>query len=57
MYWGKKYSARRLIGLRILESAAYSNQKLLSHLSLTVHKTRWLIESFGYFYHFYAGSK
>ncbi len=27
-----KYSARRLIGSRIIESAAYCNQKLLAHL-------------------------
>ena len=30
----KKYSARRLIGSRIIESAAYCNQKLLAHLYL-----------------------
>ncbi len=47
-----KYSARRLIGSRIIESAAYSNQKLLSHFCLNRHKTRHLIESFGYCYHF-----
>ncbi len=29
-----KYSARRLIGTRIIESAAYCNQKLLAHLYL-----------------------
>ncbi len=29
-----KYSARRLIGSRIIESAAYCNQKLLAHLFL-----------------------
>ncbi len=48
-----KYSASRLIGSRIIESAAYCNQKLLSHLYLNItYKTRRLIESFGscYFY-------
>jgi hypothetical protein len=25
--------------------------------TITIHKTRWLIESFGYCYHFYAGPK
>jgi hypothetical protein len=42
-----KYSARRLIGSRTIESAAYCNKKLLAHLIyiLTVNKTRRLIES------------
>jgi hypothetical protein len=51
------YSARRLIGSGIIESAAYCNQKLLAICTLTVHKTRRLIESFGYCYHFYGGLK
>jgi hypothetical protein len=31
------YSARRLIGSRIIESAAYCDQKLLAHLYLRGH--------------------
>ncbi len=48
-------SVRRLIGSWIIESAAYCNQKLVAHLY--IHKTRRLIESFGYCYHFYAAPK
>ncbi len=48
------YSVRRLIGSQI-ESAAYCNQKFGPIYTITVHKTRRLIESFGYCYHFYAG--
>ncbi len=55
---GKYYSAHRLIGSRIIESAACCNQILLVPLYLNiVHKKRRLIESFGYCYHFYAGPK
>jgi hypothetical protein len=59
MYNKKKllHSAHRLIGSRIIESAAYCKQKLLAHLYLTVHKTRRLIESFGYCYQFDADQK
>ncbi len=46
------------MGSRIIESAAYCNQLLLVPIILyTEHKTRRLIESFGYCYHFYIGPK
>ncbi len=54
---GKSYSARRLMGLRITKSAVSCNQILLSQLHITVHKTRQLIEWFGYCYRFYVGPK
>jgi hypothetical protein len=38
-------SARHLIGSRILEPAAYCNQKLLALYILAVHKTRYLNHS------------
>ncbi len=50
------YSVRRLIGSRIIESAAYCNQiNVIPLYSSIVHKKCRLIESFGYCYHFYAG--
>ncbi len=49
--WGLEYcyySDRRLIGSRIVESAAYCNQIVMAHIfKKTVSKTRWFIESFG----------
>jgi hypothetical protein len=50
-----QYSVRRLIRSQIIESAAYCYKILLNLLCKTVYKTRRLIESFGYCYHFYAG--
>jgi hypothetical protein len=52
------YNARRLIESWIIESAAYCNHKLLAHLYLnSTQNTLRLIESFGYYYHFYGGPK
>jgi hypothetical protein len=42
----------RLIGSRIIESAAYCNQKLLAHLYLNSKQNTSVIVSFGYCYHF-----
>ncbi len=58
-----KYSARRLIRSRIIESAAYCNQPFivirncLPFYPLTVDKTSRLIEAFGCCYHFYVCPK
>ncbi len=52
-----KYSARRLIGSRIIESAVYCNKKLQAHLYLNTKLVGSLIESFGYCYHFYVDPK
>ncbi len=48
------YSSRHLYGSRIIKLASYCNQKLLV---LTIQKTRRLIESLTYCYHFYADPK
>jgi len=47
-----KYSARRVIGSRIIESAAYCDQILLSSSQKPL-----LIESLGYCNNFYVGTK
>ena len=51
------HSGRRLIGSRIIESAAYCDQILLVPLHLYSLQTTLVIESFGYCYHFYVCSK
>ena len=48
------FGGRHLIGSRIIECC---NQKLISPLYLNSFQTHCLIESFGYYYHFYVGSK
>ena len=51
------YSARRLIGSRIMESATFCNKILLIPFYMNSTQKRWLFELFGYCYHFYDGSK
>ena len=51
------YSARRLIGSRIIESAAYCNRILLVPLYRNSTQKRRFIESLGGCYHFYVGTQ
>ncbi len=46
IFFNSKYTARRLIGSRMIESAAYCNQKLLAHLYLNSKQNtsvNWII--------------
>ncbi len=50
-------SARRLMGSRVIESAAYCNQILLAQQRINSAQKHRLIESSGYCYRFWVGPK